>query len=71
MTLKGFEHTQENIEAKKKLDRKIIQQSDLDILDSGRRSRSMNSQNVSYRDELATPSSEVKSNISQSLKGNF
>jgi hypothetical protein len=71
MTLKGFEHTQENIEAKKKLDRKVIQQSDLDILDSGRRSRSRNSQNVSYRDELANPSSEVKSNISQSLKGNF
>ena len=71
MTLKGFEHTQENIDAKKKLDRKVIQQSDLDILDSGRRSRSRNSQNVSEGEGLENPPSDGKLNMSQSLKGNL
>ena len=65
MTAKGFEHTQENINAKKKLDSKVFHQSDLDVLESGRRSRSRHSQNVSYRDyDLANPPSEGKSNRS-------
>lgn len=71
MTLTGFEHTNENIQTKKKLDKKEMKSSDFEVLDSGRRSRSRHSQNVSYRNYTDNPPSEGKSNRSQSIRGNF
>ena len=60
MTLTGFEHTQSNLNLKKKLETGSIRPEFQDIVSSARRSRSRVSRD-SYRDDLQNPPSEGKS----------
>lgn len=68
MTMTGFEHTQSNLNLKKKLDTGSIRP-DLQDVVSSRRSRSRYSARDSYRDDLQNPPSEGKSARSMTRDG--
>ena len=68
MTLTGFEHTQSNLNLKKKLDTGSIRPDFQDIVSSARRSRSRASGDY-YRDDLQNPPSEGKTDRSTTRDG--